>query len=186
MSIKYALLAILAERDLHGYELKSSFDHKVGEFWSLNYGQIYSTLDRLEKEALVTHDREMQEKRPDRKIFSITPQGREELAEWLATPVGKIRALRDEFFIKLVFMDKDDPGPLLALLDKQKALYLKQMSKLTQRKMALKKAAQGPDSLTGELLMDAGLFHAEADIRWLTLCEAKLKAAVDRKKTSKR
>jgi DNA-binding PadR family transcriptional regulator len=178
MSIKYAILAILAERDRHGYELKSSFDEKVGEFWSLNFGQIYSTLDRLEKEELVTHDREMQEKRPDRKIFSITSLGKKELAQWLATPVSKIRALRDEFFIKLVFMDKDDPGPLLALIEKQKALHLQQMSKLTQRKLALKKTEKDPGALTTELLLDAGLFHAEADIRWLTLCESKLKAAL--------
>lgn len=178
MSIKYAILGILAEKDLHGYELKSSFDEKVGEFWSLNYGQIYSTLDRLEKEDLVTHDRQAQEKRPDRKIFSITPQGREELAKWLSTPVSKVRALRDELFIKLVFMDKKNPGPVLELIEKQKVLYLKHMNRLTHRKVALKKEGGDLDALTTELLMDAGLFHAEADIKWLTHCESKIKAAI--------
>jgi DNA-binding PadR family transcriptional regulator len=183
MSIKYALLGILAERDLHGYELKSSFDEKVGDFWSLNYGQIYSTLDRLEKEDLVTHDRLTQDKRPDRKIFSITPQGREELEKWLSTPVTKVRALRDEFFIKLVFMDKKDPGPILELIEKQKMLYLKQMNRLTHRKVALKKKGESLDGLTTELLMDAGLFHAEADIKWLSLCESKIRAAVQKTST---
>ena len=178
MSIKYALLGILAEGDLHGYELKSSFDEKVGEFWSLNYGQIYSTLDRLEKEELVTHDRQAQERRPDRKIFRITPQGRNELEKWLSTPVTKVRALRDEFFVKLVFMDKTNPGPVLELIEKQKVLYLKHMNRLTHRKVALKKEADSLDGLTTELLMDAGLFHAEADIKWLTLCESKIKAAI--------
>ncbi len=95
MSVKYAMLGILAEGDLHGYELKSSFDEKVGEFWSLNYGQIYTTLDRLEKEELVTHDRQSQSRRPDRKIYSITGKGRQELNEWLSEPVKKVRALRD-------------------------------------------------------------------------------------------
>ena len=183
MSIKYAILGILAEQDLHGYELKASFDDKVGEFWSLNFGQIYSTLDRLEKEELVTHDREAQEKRPDRKIYRITPQGRESLAEWLAAPVGKVRALRDEFFIKLVFMDKSDPAPILALIEKQKALYIKRMSQLTQRKLAVKKGVQDMHALTTELLIDAGLFHAEADIRWLDLCASKIKSAFAEKPT---
>ncbi len=177
MSVKFAMLGILAEKDLHGYELKSSFDEKVGEFWSLNYGQIYSTLDRLEKEDLVTHDRQTQDRRPDRKIYSITGKGREELDEWLSTPVNKVRALRDEFFIKLVFMDRKDPASILNLIEKQKALYLKQMNSLTRRKVSLKKKAEDGDTLTTELLMDAGLFHAEADIRWLTLCAAKIKAA---------
>ncbi len=176
MSVKYAMLGILAEKDLHGYELKTSFDEKVGEFWSLNYGQIYSTLDRLEKDDLVTHDRKAQDKRPDRKIYSITRKGRKELDEWLATPVNRVRALRDEFFVKLVFMDKNNPAPVLDLIEKQKALYLKQMNRLTHQKVELKKKPRAADALTTELLMDAGLFHAEADIKWLTLCEAKIKA----------
>lgn len=176
MSVKYAMLGILAEKDLHGYELKSSFDEKVGEFWSLNYGQIYTTLDRLEKEELVTHDRQTQDRRPDRKIFSITRKGRKELDEWLSTPVSRVRALRDEFFIKLVFMDRNNPAPVLDLIEKQKALYLKQMNRLTHQKVELKKKPKAPDALTTELLMDAGLFHAEADIKWLTLCESKIKA----------
>jgi DNA-binding PadR family transcriptional regulator len=175
MSVKYAMLGILAKKDLHGYELKSSFDEKVGEFWSLNYGQIYTTLDRLEKESLVTHDRQTQDKRPDRKIYSITRKGRKELDEWLSSPVNRVRALRDEFFIKLVFMDKDNPAPVMNLIEKQKALYLKQMNKLTLQKVELKKKPKAKDSLTTELLMDAGLFHAEADIKWLTLCEAKIR-----------
>lgn len=178
MSVKYAMLGILAERDLHGYELKSSFDEKVGDFWSLNYGQIYTTLDRLEKEDLVTHDRQTQEKRPDRKIYSITPKGKQELADWLSTPVAKVRALRDEFFVKLVFMDKRNPAPVLELIEKQKALYLKQMNRLTHRKVELKKQPKRHDMLTTELLMDAGLFHAEADIKWLTLCESKIRASL--------
>jgi DNA-binding PadR family transcriptional regulator len=176
MSVKYAMLGILAEKDLHGYELKTSFDEKVGEFWSLNYGQIYTTLDRLEKDDLVTYDRQTQDRRPDRKIYSITKKGKKELDEWLSSPVQRVRALRDEFFIKLVFMDKDNPGPVLELIEKQKALYLKQMNKLTHQKLELKKRSKAPDALTTELLMDAGLFHAEADIKWLTLCESKIKA----------
>ncbi len=185
MSIKYALLGILAEKDLHGYEIKTSFDDKVGEFWSLNYGQIYSTLERLEKEDLVTHDRQAQDKRPDKKIFSITAEGRKQLEEWLAEPVSKLRALRDEFFIKLMFMDSNNPTAILELIEKQKALYLKQMNRLTQRKLALKKSAYNRHALISELLIDAGLFHSEADINWLTLCESKIKAAMTKNKLSR-
>jgi DNA-binding PadR family transcriptional regulator len=182
VSIKYALLGILAEKDMHGYELKSRFDEKVGAFWSLNFGQIYSTLDRLEKENLVFHDREIQERRPDRKVFSITEPGRAELATWLSTPVSKVRALRDEFFIKLVFLDKSNPEPVMELIKKQKALHFKQMNQHTRKKLAVKKEQQSLEDLTTELLLDAGLFHAEADIKWLTLCETKIKEMTDNSK----
>lgn len=81
-------------------------------------------------------------------------------------------------FIKLVFMDRKNPGPILELIDKQKMLYLKQMNRLTQQKVALKKRPEDPTALTTELLMDAGLFHAEADIKWLMLCESKIREAM--------
>ena len=181
MSIKYAILGILTEKDQHGYELKAEFDARVGEFWSLNFGQIYSTLDRLEKEGLVTHDRQSQEKRPDRKIFSVTDQGRIDLSEWLSTPITKVRALRDEFFIKLVFMDKDDPAAVLRLIEQQKMLHLRHMNRLTRKKLALKSETGNGDYLPTELLLDAGLFHAEADIKWLSLCETKIRNETKRK-----
>lgn len=90
-------------------------------------------------------------------------------------PVNRIRALRDEFFVKLVFMDKKDSGPILELIEKQKVMYLKQMNRLTQKKVALKKGPLSLENLMTELLMDAGLFHAEADIKWLAHCEQKIR-----------
>src|ERR1051326_7748750 len=101
MSVKYALLGILSERERHGYDLKNAFDERVGEFWALNFGQIYSTLDRLEREGLVEMHSQPQEKRPDRKVYRITTKGRRELEKWLYRPVLRPRALRDEVFIKL-------------------------------------------------------------------------------------
>jgi hypothetical protein len=68
-------------------------------------------------------------------------------------------------------------GPILTLIEKKKPLSRKRMNQLTRRKLALKKESQSREDLTSELLVDAALFHAEADIRWLELCEAKIRAA---------
>ena len=175
MSVKHALLGILSEKERHGYDLKSAFDDRVGEFWSLNYGQIYSTLDRLEKEGLVSWREEPQPKRPDRKIYRITPRGRQELEDWLARPVGRTRALRDELFIKLVFLGRKDPAAVVDLIQRQKEVYLAHMQRLTQRKFELARRPATDDALATEILMDAALFHAEADVRWLVQTEAKLR-----------
>ncbi len=78
--------------------------------------------------------------------------------------------------------DKRNPTPVLDLIEKQKTLYLKQMNQLTHQKVAHKKQPKKHDSLTTELLMDARLFHAEADIKWLTLCESKIKIKHEGKK----
>jgi DNA-binding PadR family transcriptional regulator len=174
MSVKFALLGILSEGERHGYDLKGAFDERVGEFWSLNYGQIYTTLDRLERERLVEWREEPQEKRPDRKIYRITSKGRRELERWLARPVGRARALRDELFIKLLFLDREHPEPILDLIQKQKQVYLEHMKRLTRRKFEMAKRADHEELLVTELLMDAALFHADADLRWLTLAEQKL------------
>jgi len=176
MSVKYALLGILSERERHGYDLKDAFDERVGEFWALNFGQIYSTLDRLEREGLVEKRSEAQEKRPDRNIYRITSKGRRELDDWLSRPVVRPRALRDELFIKLLFHDPDDREALLDLIQKQKHVYMAHMQALTRRKFELSKRSDRAELFVTEFLMDAALFHAEADLKWLGQTEQKLAA----------
>ena len=177
MSVKYAILGILKEKERHGYDLKSEFDDRVGDFWSLNYGQIYSTLDRMEREGLVEWHEQLQERRPDRKVYRITPKGRDDLHKWLTEPVARPRALRDELFVKLLFADRSDPSAIVNLIQEQRRLYLRHMQRLTKRKYELSKRPDRRDAIITELLIDAALFHADADIRWITMTEEKLKEA---------
>jgi DNA-binding PadR family transcriptional regulator len=108
MPVKHALLALLAERDLTGYELKLRFERVLGEFWQLNSGQVYSTLERLRREGLVarrppTPDATSAEVRLDRAAFSLRPRGRVALDEWLTAPVARLRPIRDPLLVKLAF-----------------------------------------------------------------------------------
>lgn len=177
MSVKFALLGILAEGERHGYDLKHAFDERVGEFWSLNYGQIYTTLDRLEREELVERRDEPQANRPDRKIYRATTKGRRELDAWLTRPVARARALRDDLFVKLAFRGRADLAPVLDLVAQQKQVYLAHLKRLTQRKAEIGKRPGREARLIPELLIDAALFHAEADVRWLSRAAQKLRAA---------
>ena len=180
MSVKYGLLGILSRKAQHGYELKRSFEEITGGFWELNYGQIYQTLDRLEQEGFVTFSVEQEDNVPDKKVYEITTSGRSALHEWLDKPEAKPRPLRDELFIRLAVMSPYEIEPLLDLLAAHTDLYMKKMAQLTRAKQNLK--AKTDDTKTEaevmieDLLMDVGLFHAEADIKWLEHCEAKLKA----------
>ena len=115
MPVKHALLALLAERDLTGYELKLRFERVLGEFWQLNSGQVYSTLERLRRAGMVARradqgagavreaDGGTGALDPARAAFSIRPRGRQALEEWLAAPVGRLRPVRDPLFVKLAF-----------------------------------------------------------------------------------
>lgn len=191
MSIKHALLGILVRQPCHGYELKQTFEEKVGEFWTLNYGQVYTTLERLYKDGLVEWEDIEQTDKPDKKMYRITEAGRVVFDEWRRQPVkAEPRALRDELFLKLLFMDRDQSEAVLRMIQTQQSVYMAHMMQLTNRKMALEDAAQQEidaahsdaeaerieeETVIGTLLIDVAIYHAEADIRWLNHCEAKIK-----------
>ena len=180
MSVKYGLLGILAKKPQHGYELKRTFEQITGGFWELNYGQIYQTLDRLESDGFVTFTVEHEDNVPDKKVYEITHEGRDALRDWIDNPEPRPRPLRDELFIRLAVMTSGDVKSMIELLEAHQRIYLSKMSELTKAKSQLASdLPQGdavPDALIEDLLIDAALFHAEADVKWLEHCEAKLKA----------
>ena len=90
--------------------------------------------------------------------------------------------MRDELFIKLLFLDRDDPEPILNLIAEQKRIYLRHMQRLTQRKYELSKRPDRDEAAVTEILIDAALFHAEADIRWINHTEQKLRESLRARK----
>jgi DNA-binding PadR family transcriptional regulator len=173
VSVKYGLLGLLARQPLHGYELKRTFEQVTGGFWQLNFGQIYQTLDRLEHEGWVTHTVEQDEAAPERKVYSLTDLGSRALEAWLAHPEAKVRPLRDELFIRLAVMSSADVDARVGVLDAYRAAHLARMQELTRAKRALEERLA--DDLE-TLLLDAAIFHADADLRWLDHCESVLRA----------
>jgi DNA-binding PadR family transcriptional regulator len=130
MPVKHALLALLRERDLTGYELKIRFERIVGEFWQLNSGQVYSTLERLRREGMVARQRnvidrvaEATEESTARAAFSIRPRGRHALAEWMAAPMGRLRPVRDPIFVKLAFSEPEHLARMLRAFAEETRRY---------------------------------------------------------------
>lgn len=191
MSVKHALLGILADEPAHGYDLKMRFEEKTGEFWELNYGQVYTTLDRLHKEGLVEYDAVEQDDKPDKKIYRITEAGQKEFDTWRLAPIkAEPRALRDELFLKLIFIEEEQSSHILRTIQSQQSVYMAHMMTLTNRKFEIEQQAQHDlqqatsederhriehEKVISTLLIDVAIYHAEADIRWLRHCEAKLK-----------
>src|SRR5437773_12117881 len=86
LSIKHAILGLLAGGPLHGYELKAAYEEELVPATQLNYGQVYTTLERLARDGLVAHELVTQAERPDKKVYALTAEGRAQLREWLTTP----------------------------------------------------------------------------------------------------
>ena len=161
--LKYALLGLLAEAPRHGYDLKQAFEAMLGHTWSVNIGQIYSTLARLERDGLVACAEVPQDRLPNRKVCRLTEQGRATLAAWLAQPAAPSARLRVEFFLKLLVARRSAAADLGALLNRQRQALLQALAELTP-------LLTDPDE-ERRLLAEGLQLHLEADLRWLDRCE---------------
>ena len=112
MALEHAILVSLAERSASGYELARRFDASIGHFWQASHQQIYKVLGRMEADKLVESNLVAQDARPDKKVYAITTEGRDELTTWLATPTPR-EALRSEFAVKLRALHLGDCSVLL-------------------------------------------------------------------------
>src|SRR5262249_40518579 len=101
MSVPHALLALLSEQPKYGLRLQSEFEARTGEVWPLNVGQVYTTLQRLERDGLVESDADG-ERSQKQKRFRITDAGAQELGDWLRTPPELVPPPRDELVIKVL------------------------------------------------------------------------------------
>ncbi len=163
--IKFLLLALLAKGPRHGYDLKSQFEDLFGGTWPLNPGQVYMTLDRLEEAGYVTSKRVEQELLPDRRVYSITEDGRQEVKRWTAEPSeGPIR-LRDELFTKVLTALVTGDGDPVGLIWAQRRHHMQALAELRVRRMD---PTLNPATV---LVLQGAILRAEADLRWLDLCE---------------
>jgi DNA-binding PadR family transcriptional regulator len=170
MSIRHGLLALLAQGPRYGYQLRAEFESSTGATWPLNIGQVYTTLNRLERDELAIRVGADDE---GRFVYRISPAGHEELLRWFATPIERGDRPRDELAIKLA-MALTSPGvDVREVVQTQRMATLRAMQDLTR----LKIGASEPAWL---LVLESMIFQAEAEIRWLDHCEAFVLRMADR------
>ena len=171
MSIRHALLALLSEGPKYGLQLRQEFESRTGEVWPLNVGQVYTTLQRLERDGLIESDDDVDDEGPQ-KGFHITQEGAEELAQWLRTPPDYSSPPRDELVIK-VLVALELPGVDVHEVVQVHRRYLVE---LMQQWTRLKEDESRLD-LNFALVVDAELFRLDSLIRWLDTADGRLKRA---------
>ncbi len=166
MPVKHGLLALLAQRDLTGYELKSRFERALGDFWQLNSGQVYSTLERLRRARLVerTGEAAASPRNVERARYRLLPSGRHQLERWLAAPACRLRPIRDPLFVKLVFAPPERLPALLTSFAAEARRYSDVVETLTA---LLAQAPVSRTSRTRWLVVEATRLQYEAQLRWL-------------------
>jgi len=166
MSIRHGLLALLTEESKYGYQLRAEFEERTGATWPLNVGQVYTTLGRLERDGLVVQSDTDAE---GRHRYSITDEGRAEVATWFAAPVPRDSAPRDELAIKLAIALTVPGVDVTAMVQTQRSETMRTLQNYTRLK-----AYADDAELAWLLALDALLFQAEAELRWLDHCEERL------------
>jgi DNA-binding PadR family transcriptional regulator len=168
VSVRHALLALLSEGPKYGLQLRQEFEAKTGEVWPLNVGQVYTTLQRLERDGLVESDDA--ENEGPQKGFHITAAGHGELLDWLRTPPDADVPPRDELVIKVLValsVPGVDVGELLQV-------HRRHLLQTMQRYTRLKENA-AEDDVGLALVADAEIFRLEAVVRWLDSADVRLK-----------
>jgi DNA-binding PadR family transcriptional regulator len=167
MSVPLTLLGLLEREPSHGYDLKRDYDTFFGRGRPLSFGQVYATLGRLARDGKVVISEVGPGEGPDRKRYVITELGATEVQGWLADPVEPEPHLQTILFAKVVLALMLG-RPAERYLDTQRAAHLERMRELTEIRRT--------GGLVDALLADHGLFHLEADLRWIDLTSARLDA----------
>jgi DNA-binding PadR family transcriptional regulator len=168
MSVKFGLLALLADAPAHGYELKTAFERRTGGSWAINIGQVYTTLQRLERDGLVTE----LPSDGERHDYRITTTGSEALEGWFRSPVIAEAPPRDELTIKVLLAVAAGDLDVTVILQRQRRASVEQLQAYTRRK-----AQADPDHDVAFLIvLDALIFRTEAEIRWLDASEARIRS----------
>jgi DNA-binding PadR family transcriptional regulator len=170
MSVPLILLGLLEREPCHGYDLKRDYDTYFGRRKPLPFGQVYGTLARLVRDGKVAPGEIEAGDGPDRKRYAITSAGKSDVEAWLAEPTEAEPHLQTVVFAKVVLALMLS-RPAQRYLDTQRNSHLQRRKELTELRRT--------GSVTDALLADYGLFHLEADLRWIDITEARLAALAE-------
>jgi DNA-binding PadR family transcriptional regulator len=170
MSVRHALLALLSEGPKYGLQLREEFETRTGEVWPLNVGQVYTTLQRLERDGLVESDDGTDE--GPQKGFRITADGAEELTAWLCTPPDLSSPPRDELVMKVLVALRVPGVDVHDVIQVHRRYLVELMQQWTRLK-----EDEAEFDLSLALVVDAELFRLDSVIRWLDAADGRLKRA---------
>jgi DNA-binding PadR family transcriptional regulator len=178
MSVRHALLALLSEGPKYGLQLRHEFEERTGEVWPLNVGQVYTTLQRLERDGFIESDTD--DDAGPQKAFRLTADGATELQTWLRTPPDMSSPPRDELIIKVLVAIRVPGVDVSDVIQTHRRRVVELMQEWTRVK---RDAAAGDVGIA--LVVDAELFRLDSVIRWLDAADARLRRSETKKAASR-
>jgi DNA-binding PadR family transcriptional regulator len=169
VSVRHAMLALLSEGPKYGLQLREEFEARTGEVWPLNVGQVYTTLQRLERDGLVASEGDGD---GPQKAYEITSAGGDELSAWLHTPPDLSSPPRDELVMKILIALRVPGASVAAIIQAHRRYLIQLMQQWTHIK-----EEGAPADLSLILAVDAELFRLDSVVRWLDAADARIKRA---------
>ncbi len=170
MSVRHALLALLSEGPKYGLQLKEEFEAGTGEVWPLNVGQVYTTLQRLERDGFIASEGDEEE--GPQKAYRITAEGGQELAGWLRTPPDLTSPPRDELVMKVLLALRVPGADVREVIQVHRRYLVELMQQWTRLK-----EDEADFDLGLALVVDAELFRLDAVVRWLDAADGRIRRA---------
>ncbi|HKM18372.1 MAG: PadR family transcriptional regulator [Firmicutes bacterium] len=168
MAVKHLFLALLTQKELHGYELKNGFEDLASGKWPLNFGQVYQTLSRLERDGLIESYEVIQTDKPDKKVYRVTEAGRKHLEDWLYAE-DNWNLFFDELALKIMAFDLINSREALEILRGYRSFILRVIKSLTEMLGRMNPTGSaGSTHSTRVMLVERNLHRAEADLKWVT------------------
>jgi DNA-binding PadR family transcriptional regulator len=177
MSLRAAILGFLRLEPTSGYLLRKRFEASVGSFWSVTQSQIYRELHTLEREGLLTSEREPGDGKPDRLVYALSEKGRGELEAWLHAPVQPPQ-LRHPLLLKFVFAADLDPKVLDEVLAGYRAALGATRDEYAARltmKQIFALARSTREAALWRLSIEHGLTWCDAEIGWVEKARGELR-----------
>lgn len=177
--LKYAILGLLNREPLTGYDISQKFNNTVCNFWYSTHGQIYPALKRLNSEGLISFETGTKGTLLKKKFYQLTDEGREELSQWISTPLDLEPTAKDSFRLQLFFTEIMGIEESLRLVKEQKIKRTAKLSRL-QSKMDEKFqenpkfGSQPNESLGDYLVLKGAVMREESYVNWLDECETVL------------
>jgi PadR family transcriptional regulator, regulatory protein AphA len=170
MSLPHAILGILHEQPMTGYDLKTQyFDQSIAHFWPADQAQIYRTLDKMAADGWVESQLEIQDNRPNRKVYSITDTGRAELRHWLTTSLPLV-SYREPFLIQLFFMKLLSNEQILSMIEAQQQAHQARLAEYRKLPIPpLDDPSANREMILQRLTLELGLRVEQANLDWLLM-----------------
>lgn len=175
MSLKHAILGLLEVNSFSGYDLKKYFDSSVNSYWAATHSQIYKTLDDTTKEGLTKSEIIQQDKNPNKKLFSITEKGKEELISWLKIK-KQLPVIRHQILLQFSLSNLLTKEQILQLLEDYKSQLERKICILKSpvHQATLEYARDKKEKLLWELTLENGIMYYENEINWIKKCKRQI------------